>query len=133
MKLELVGNNKLLMSIVEKMLIDIDGVTNNSLNNNENRATPITFYLGYIDNDPVCVIETYSEDANELFLVNFGLSENIQKQGKGKRFIAMFERLAKSKGCNIISLTSKPDAYGFCLACGYYDSGSCEYGLYKKL
>lgn len=133
MRLDLIENDDPRIKIVEKMLINIEGVTPDSLYSNEQRKVPTTCYLGYVDDVPICVVETFSEEPCELFLTNFGIAKDVQKKGKGRLFIALFENLAKNKGYKKLRLTSHPDAYGFYLKCGYSRYGSGEYGLCKNI
>lgn len=133
MNIEKVALNDTRIGIVESMLTDINGVTPDSYYNNERREIPTTFYLGYVGSTPICVIETYSEKAGELFLTNFGINEEMQYSGCGRQFIGLFENLTKEKGYETIRLTSHPDSYGFYLKCGYEPHGKWEYGLIKVL
>lgn len=121
------------VAIVENMLVGIEGVSPESFYNNKVREIPTAFYLGYEGQIPICVIETYSEELEELSLVNFGVDERSQRSGYGCQFLTVFENLAKEKGYSIIRLTSHPNSYGFYLKCGFAPDGEQKYGLIKAL
>lgn len=133
MRLELIENDSQKINIVEGMLIDIEGLTPDSFYKNEQREVPTACYLGYFDNISICVIETFTENPFELSIVNFGIAEFAQGEGKGRIFISHLESLAINEGYNKIRLISHPDAYGFYLKCGYSRYGSGEYGLCKNI
>ena len=132
MRLERIDNAEARMEIVEEMLKDIEGVSPNSLYKNEIRETPTTFYLGYIGDVPLCVVETNSQKVEELFLTNFGVIKKFQGKGKGAFFLNLLEKIAKQNGHKSLRLISHPDAYGFYLACGYYKKNGSEFGLQKQ-
>lgn len=133
MRLEQVNYHDELIQVVQNMLIEIEGINPVSLQNNESREIPTVFYLGYIDNEAVCVIETFFEGVDEIFLTNFGILEKFQRQGLGKQYLEAMENKARKLGYKALRLTSLPDSYGFYLKCGYYEHGRGQYGLCKNL
>ena len=133
MALKRIKHNDELIQVVEKMLIDIEGVTPDSLYGNQDREIPTTFYLVYIADEAICVVETFSETPGEFFLTNFGITEHRQNTGLGRQCLEIMEQHAKHQGYNALQLTSLPDAYGFYLKCGYQKHGCSEYDLRKVL
>jgi N-acetylglutamate synthase-like GNAT family acetyltransferase len=117
--------------LVRQILLDSEGVSTQSLDNNDMRAEPSSVFIVTVNNVIIGVAELHPIDNETLTLINF-VSVN-KGMGYGRLFLREIEYIHTELGYKYLCLTSTPHAAAFYTKQGYSSSGSCELGFIKSL
>ncbi len=129
MKLAELHHTDKLISSVEKILEETEGVSAQSLYNNEHREVPSTIYVAKNDKEIVFVAETHPLSDEIISIIN--LTSTAPGKGIGQKGLSLLETEITSIGYKIIRLTSTEGSYGFYIKMGYEPSGECEFSFRK--